>query len=70
MGEVCCSAGVPSRYNRSTQPRWRWKRVRVHITGGRQLQDCNHEVELVPAHKVTPYAQGIKNDINDIDYHC
>ena len=29
------------------------------------MQDCNHEVILVLAHKVAPYAQGIKNDIND-----
>ena len=29
---------------------------------GRQLQDCNHEVVLLPAHKVTPYVQGNKND--------
>ncbi len=39
--------------------------MRVRITGGRQLQDCNHEVVLVPAHKATPYAQRIENDIND-----
>ena len=32
---------------------------------GRQLQDCNHEVILLPAHKVTPYVQGNKNDKND-----
>jgi transposase len=32
---------------------------------GRQLQDCNHEVILLPAHKVTPYVQGSKNDKND-----
>ena len=32
---------------------------------GRQLQECNHEVTLLPAHKVTPYVQGSKNDKND-----
>ena len=32
---------------------------------GRQLQECNHEVVLLPAHKVTPYVQGNKNDKND-----
>ncbi len=32
---------------------------------GRQLQECNHEVVLLPAHKVTPYVQGNKNDQND-----
>ncbi len=32
---------------------------------GRQLQECNHEVVLLPAHKVTPYVQGSKNDQND-----
>ena len=26
---------------------------------GRQLQECNHEVVLLPAHKVTPYVQGL-----------
>ena len=29
------------------------------------MQDCNYEVISVPAHKVTPYAQGTKNEIND-----
>ena len=38
--------------------------MRVRTTRGRQLQDCNHEVKLVLAHKVTPYSQGNKNDIN------
>ena len=32
---------------------------------GRQLQECGHEVKLLPAHKVTPYVQGNKNDKND-----
>ena len=32
---------------------------------GRQFQECNHEVILLPAHKVTPYVQGNKNDKND-----
>ena len=32
---------------------------------GRQLQECGHEVILLPAHKVTPYVQGSKNDKND-----
>ena len=32
---------------------------------GRQLQECGHEVILLPAHKVTPYVQGNKNDKND-----
>ena len=32
---------------------------------GRQLQECGHEVTLLPAHKVVPYVQGNKNDKND-----
>ena len=32
---------------------------------GRQLQECGHEVILLPAHKVVPYVQGNKNDRND-----
>ena len=32
---------------------------------GRQLQECGHEVILLPAHKVVPYVQGNKNDKND-----
>ena len=32
---------------------------------GPQLQECGHEVILLPAHKVTPYVQGNKNDKND-----
>ena len=32
---------------------------------GQQLQECGHEVILLPAHKVTPYVQGSKNDKND-----
>ena len=32
---------------------------------GRQFQQCGHEVILLPAHKVTPYVQGNKNDKND-----
>ena len=32
---------------------------------GRRFQECGHEVILLPAHKVTPYVQGNKNDKND-----
>ena len=29
------------------------------------FKECGHEVILLPAHKVTPYVQGNKNDKND-----
>ena len=32
---------------------------------GRQLQECNHEVILLPAHNLTHYVQGNKSQIND-----
>ena len=31
---------------------------------GRQLQECGHEVILLPAHKVTPYVQGNKSFVS------